>query len=97
MNKITTYIGAYQRPLTLLLMFIIINPHALDAFLGVTAQQYVMKGTAVIIAFIGFLKDYKMADAKTVTDLITAIPIPANPIPSTSIAPIVMMKAEVTK
>lgn len=75
MNNITTYIGRIQRPITLMLVFIIINPHVLDDFLSPAAQQYLMKGIAVIAAFIGYLKDTKTADAKTVTDLITAVPI----------------------
>lgn len=75
MNKITTYIGAAQRPITLILMFIIIEPQALNGLLSVTSQQYLMKIIAVIIAFIGFIKDTKMADAKTVTDLINAVPL----------------------
>lgn len=93
MNKITTYIGSAQRPLTLLLMYILINPHALDSFLSVTAQQYVMKITAAVIAFIGFYKDTQIADAKTVTDLIKAVPLGNASI----ISPLADMKAAAGK
>lgn len=92
MNKITTYIGAVQRPLTLALIYILINPHALDAFLSVTGQQYMMKVMAVAIGFVGFLKDAKMADAKTVTDLIKAIPPTLSPI-----SPLADMQKQVSK
>lgn len=95
MNKITTYIGAAQRPIVLILMFLIINPHSLDGLLSVTAAQYLMKIVAVVGAFIGFLKDYKTADAKTVTDLIQAVPVPA--VSQTGVDKIRAMKAEVMK
>lgn len=78
MNKITTYLGAFQRPMMYILIYLLINPHALDAFMSVPAQQYFMKVWAAVVGFVGWYKDYKTADAKTVSDLIQAVPITDN-------------------
>lgn len=72
-NQLTTYLGMAQRPLALLVMFIILNPHALDAFLSDAQRTTLSNIVAVIIAFIGFYKDKSMADAKTVDKVIDVV------------------------
>lgn len=91
MNFITTRIGLIQRVLTFAFLYFLINPHVADDFLSLYWQQIVQKVWIALIGFIGWYKDSQIADAKTLNQLIAAVPNP----PANKSFPLAEMKAQV--